>query len=212
MNEGPHRPSPLALVLLGLLSEEPMHAYRMRRLIKERGKDSVVNVERSNSVYQTIDRLHRAELIRVRATSRVDGRPDRTTYEITDSGRAALRRWLAAGLARPAREFPEFPAALATLAATTPEEARHHLAARASALAERLADLRSRYEAEADTVPRLFLIEVEYTTAMLDAELTWVRALLADLDHGGLTWTRDWIDTVRSALGAGDPHTCPDPR
>lgn len=45
--------SPLALTVLALLSEMPMHPYRMQRLIEERGKDDVANVRRRSSLYQT---------------------------------------------------------------------------------------------------------------------------------------------------------------
>ncbi|MEU0463145.1 helix-turn-helix transcriptional regulator [Amycolatopsis sp. NPDC006131] len=79
----------------------------MRELIKERGKDRIANVAQRNSVYQTIDRLLRAELIAIRETERDERRPERTVYEITDAGRAALRDWTAEMLGRPAREFPE---------------------------------------------------------------------------------------------------------
>jgi len=41
--------SPLALAVLVLLHEAPMHPYRMQRLIKDRGKDQVINVgQRAN--------------------------------------------------------------------------------------------------------------------------------------------------------------------
>jgi DNA-binding PadR family transcriptional regulator len=56
------RGSALGLIVLALLIEEPMHAYRMQKLIRERGKDQVVNVRRGASIYQTSDRLQRLEL------------------------------------------------------------------------------------------------------------------------------------------------------
>jgi DNA-binding PadR family transcriptional regulator len=198
MVEGPRRHSPLALVLLALLSEEPMHAYRMRRLIKERSKDQVVNVARSNSVYQAIEQMRRRGLIRVRGTSRGAGRPDRTIYEITGEGRTALQQWLATTLSTPAREFPEFPAALATMSAATPEEVARYLEARAEVLARRLAEAETGRAAEAETVPRLFLIEDEYAIAMTRAELSWVESLIADLGQKKLTWTREWLDALKS--------------
>ncbi|MEV5542457.1 PadR family transcriptional regulator [Saccharopolyspora shandongensis] len=86
----------------------------MREMIKERGKDRIANVAQRNSVYQTIDRLLRAELIAVRETARDERRPERTVYEITDAGHEALHTWTAEMLESPAREFPEFPAALAS--------------------------------------------------------------------------------------------------
>jgi hypothetical protein len=37
-------------------------------------------------------------------------------------------------------------------------------------------------------VPRLHLLEHEYTQAVLTAELTWLRAVVRDLRDGTLTW------------------------
>src|SRR5262245_46087896 len=80
------RRSTLAMAVLALVVEAPMHAYRMQQLIKERHKDDVVNVAQRNSIYQTIDRLLRDGLIAVKETSREENRPERTVYEITKAG------------------------------------------------------------------------------------------------------------------------------
>jgi DNA-binding PadR family transcriptional regulator len=190
-----HRRSVLALVLLSLLAEEPMHPYRMRRMIKERGKDRVANVAQRNSVYQTIDRLLRAELIAVRETARDERRPERTVYEITDAGRDALHTWTAEMLASPAREFPEFPAALATVMVLTPEDATARLAKRASDLATSLAADREAIRAVPE-LPRLFLLDEEYSIAVREAELKWIEGVLAALRSGELTWSEEWIRAV----------------
>ncbi|MFS8513910.1 MAG: helix-turn-helix transcriptional regulator, partial [Planifilum fulgidum] len=86
--------SPLALAILVLLAEEPMHPYRMQRLIKERGKDLVINVQRRASLYQTIQRLLRNGLIAVKETSREENRPERTVDELTEKGLQTSREWL----------------------------------------------------------------------------------------------------------------------
>src|SRR5919107_3637848 len=104
------RRSTLALLLLALLAEAPMHPYRMLRTIRERGQDQLVNVAQRNSVYQALDRLVRDGLARPTGTTRDGGRPERTVYELTDDGEATLRRWLREMVTTPAREFPEFPA------------------------------------------------------------------------------------------------------
>src|SRR5262245_38757715 len=99
----PSRPkSPLRLVVLSLVWEEPMHPYRMQVLIKERGKDRIANVAQRNSVYQTIDALKRAGLIAVRETARQERRPERTVYEATPEGRRTLIAWLRTVLSTPA--------------------------------------------------------------------------------------------------------------
>ena len=107
--------SPLALAILVLLHESPMHPYRMQRLIKERGKDEVINVTQRASLYQTIQRLGREGLISAQQTIRDDKRPERTVYEITARGRAVVVQWMREILSEPAMEYPEFPAAISFL-------------------------------------------------------------------------------------------------
>lgn len=178
--------SPLAMVLLGLLAEAPMHPYRMRQLIKERGKDQVANVDQRNSVYQTIARLQRDGLIEIRETARNEGRPERTIYKITPAGRRTLIAWIGTMLSTPAREFPEFPAALSNLMQLRPPEVLRHLEARAAALETQLAAISA--AADASGLPRLFLLDDEYRSAVTRAELRWVRSVIADLKSGDLTW------------------------
>jgi len=197
----PSRPrSPLWFVVLGLACEEPMHPYRMQTLIKQRGKDQIANVAQRNSVYQTIDALQRAGLIAIRGTSREERRPERTTYEATDEGRRALRSWVRSGLSTPAREFPEFPAALATLYGVDgPDDLRTLLASRVEALEARLADLEKPYPG----LPRIFLLESEHMAAVVRAEIKWLRSVVADLRSGRLTYPSEQeIRQISSSMGA----------
>ena len=113
--------SPLALALLALLHESPMHPYKMQRLIKERGKDQVINVEQRASLYQTINQLLREGLIATWETSRPEGFPERTLYKLTDLGHETTLAWMREMLSTPAQEFPEFPAAVSVLPLLTPE-------------------------------------------------------------------------------------------
>jgi DNA-binding PadR family transcriptional regulator len=192
------RRSTLAVVLLALLTEAPMHPYRMQQMIKERGQDQLVNVAQRNSVYQALDRLVRDGLARPGGTSRESGRPERTIYEITEDGSAALRRWLTEMLPTPAREFPEFPAALAFLPVLYPDQVHDLLAARVTACEDRLAAVES---GAPPGLPRLFLIEDEYRATMLRAELQWLRTVVADLESGALTWNEDMIRTTLAQFG-----------
>jgi DNA-binding PadR family transcriptional regulator len=197
MTSSPRR-STLAMVLLALLVEAPMHPYRMQQMIKERGQDQLVNVAQRNSVYQALDRLVRDGLVRPGGTTRDPGRPERTTYEITEAGEATLRRWLVEMLPTPAREFPEFPAALAFLPILAPVEAQSLLQRRLTALEEKLAGIVGQAP---PGLPRLFLIEDEYRAAMLRAELDWVRSLVADLAEGRLTWDAAMIQATLEQFG-----------
>ena len=73
------RPSPLALAVLSLLHAAPLHPYGMQRLLKQWGKDHVINVGQRANLYKTIRRLDQAGLIK-------SGRPSATSS--TRSGRS----------------------------------------------------------------------------------------------------------------------------
>jgi DNA-binding PadR family transcriptional regulator len=182
------RRSVLAMAVLSMLTEEPMHPYRMQQLIKERHKGDVVNVTQRNSIYQTIDRLLRDELVVVDSMAREANRPERTTYRITDAGRAILREWLDAMLSTPAREYPEFPAALSFLPSITRHEAIDALTTRISRLEQHLAALDDGLTQGRTFLLRLFLIESEYQRQVLAAELQYVRALVDNLRAERITW------------------------
>ena len=176
-----------------------MHPYRMREMIKQRGKDKIANVVQRNSVYQTIDRLLRAELIAVRETERDERRPERTVYEITPAGWDALRSWTREMLSTPAREYPEFPAGLATAMVLEPADVLAQLEARAEVLeAERRQALLD--AVEASYLPRLFVLDDQYATAVRDAELQWVRSVIAALRAGQLTWSEESIRKLAEHL------------
>lgn len=176
-----------------------MHPYRMQTLIRQRGKDQVANVTARNSVYQTIAALERAGLIAARETTRDERRPERTLYEATPEGRRTLRDWVRHGLSTPAREFPEFPAVLATLYG--PEDSEDFAALlrqRVEALVPRLQELEQPYP----DVPRLFLLEMEYMAALVRAEVKWLKGVIADLDSGKLNYpTEAELRALGAAIG-----------
>ena len=60
----PHTLTPLALAVLELLLERPMHPYEMHQTIRDRYTDQVVKV-RAGSLYHMVERLHRTELIEI---------------------------------------------------------------------------------------------------------------------------------------------------
>jgi DNA-binding PadR family transcriptional regulator len=170
------RSSPLALTVLALLHYQPLHPYGIQRLIKQWGKDQVVNVEQRTSLYRTIERLLAAGLIAV--------------YEVTEAGRQTARRWLEEMLAEPRQEYPEFPAALSHVLMLDPAELADVLERRAQRLAAMLAALDANSAAEAGHgLPRIAMLENEYQRAVLAAEARWVAETITELRSGQLTWS-----------------------
>ncbi|WP_409181294.1 PadR family transcriptional regulator [Amycolatopsis sp. VS8301801F10] len=181
--------SPVVLAVLALLAEEPRHAYGMQQLIKERGVDLVVNVRTRSGLHTALDRLVRDGLVRVHAVERTERRPERTVYEITPAGRETLLAAVRSGVASPADEFPLFPAAVSFLHLLTPEDALSCLRQRIDALQERLDGTEAVLRASRDAyVPRLHLLEHEHRTAVVTAELAWLRGVCADLESSELSW------------------------
>ncbi|TDU03219.1 PadR family transcriptional regulator [Streptomyces sp. 846.5] len=186
----PMRSSPLALTVLSLLSYKPLHPYGVQRLIKQWGKDQVVNVGQRTGLYRTIDRLLAAGLIAVRETGRDQQYPERTVYEITDEGRATARAWLIEMLRTPKQEFPEFPAALSQLLLLEPAEMLAALDDRRDRLAASLRAMDATAATEAARgLPRITMLESEYLQAVTAAELTWLDGVVDDLRSGRLVWS-----------------------
>jgi len=192
------RSSPLALAVLSLLHAAPLHPYAIQRLLKEWGKDNVINVGQRANLYKTIKRLLQAGLIAVRQTERDQQYPERTVYELTEAGRRASHDWLTDMVVRPRNEFPQFPAALSFLMMLTPEEARTALEQRASALRGQLAALTANLANLAPTLPKVTLMDDEYVQATISAELAWIDGVVADLSSGALSWS---YEELADALG-----------
>lgn len=196
--------SPLALTVLSLLSYQPLHPYGIRRLIKQWGKDDVVNVGQPASLYRTIERLQDAGLVAVSQTERDQRYPERTVYEITDAGRELAAKWLAEMISAPVTEFPRFPAALSFVMMLSPAELAFLLDQRAERLQAALAEIEASLAAE-PPLPRVTMLDAEYLRAVTAAELDWVRGTAADLTAGRFSWTAAELAALAEAQeGQGD--------
>ncbi len=196
--------SPVALAILCFLIEEPMHPYRMQQLIKERGKEEVINVRHRTSIYQTIDRLHRDNAIAIQGKKKNEGKPDLVVYEITDLGRNAAYAWIREMISTPAQEFLEFPAAVSFLALLTPEEVVSLFKKRVSALENTFARLEDQYQTESSMgLPRLFLLESEYQQALFSAEIAWLQSVIADIQTGKLKWSMEELREIARRFDHG---------
>jgi DNA-binding PadR family transcriptional regulator len=201
-SKGPQRSS-LGLIVLGQLFDGPKHVYGIQKLLEQQGKDRVVNVRSRASLYQTLERLMRLGLVDVHETVRSEGYPDRIVYAITDPGREAAQEWLREMLRTTGGEYPEFIAAVSILFGLAPEDARAQLELRAERLAAELADAEAQLEGNPG-LPRLFLLEEEYRRAVLQAELSWLRSVIADLHAERLTWSEQWLREVFAAFHPPD--------
>jgi DNA-binding PadR family transcriptional regulator len=77
------------LVLLSLLAERPMHGYQANLELERREIRDWANLSRPQ-VYYSLEKLARAGLVRAAETDVPAAGPERSTFETTTKGRAAL--------------------------------------------------------------------------------------------------------------------------
>jgi DNA-binding PadR family transcriptional regulator len=180
--------SPISLAALGLLAERPMHPYEMYQLLLERAEDRLLKV-RPGTLYHAVDRLERDGLARALRTEREGNRPERTTFDITESGRRTLSRSIGEMLTTPADEYPEFPIAISEAHNLTRAQVIAALRSRMQALADEQQAITGRLQAiGGDRIPRLYWLDVDYSRAMRAAEISWLETVVAELDSGALPW------------------------
>jgi DNA-binding PadR family transcriptional regulator len=187
------RPSnPLALAVLTLLDERPMHPYQMSNTLRERSKEESIKLN-YGSLYGVVESLQRRSLIEAQETIREGRRPERTVYAITDAGREAMTEWLGELLDTPAKEYPKFEAALSLMPALRPEEALERLQLRLQRLqVKRTAAEAVLSQAAAVGFPRLFAIEHEFEIALLRTEIAFVAELVGQLKSEGFAGLALW--------------------
>jgi DNA-binding PadR family transcriptional regulator len=189
-----HPSNPLALAVLALLFERPMHPYQMAAALKQRHKSESIKI-RYGSLYTVIELLTKRGYITAKETSRKGKRPERTVYVLTPTGYDELHAWMQDLLRDPVREYPQFAAGLSLLPVLPPEEAvtllRHRalqLSAEATRIATQLTEVaKEDIPAVPDELPQqlvgqkfppLFVVEGEFALALIKAELAFVNELV----------------------------------
>ena len=184
----------LALAVLALLFERPMHPYEMAATMRERHKEESIKL-RYGSLYTVVDGLQRDGLIAPQVTSRDGRRPERTIYTITAAGSAELIAWMQDLLRRPVKEYPQFMAALSLLPVLPPAIVEALLHERLEHLDLAIQTRRGAVEGVLRTgLPPLFLIESEYEVALLEAERGFVRQLTSRIAKDPAELAPMWPD------------------
>jgi DNA-binding PadR family transcriptional regulator len=161
-------------VLLGLLTSGALHGYELKREhdLRLPGTRPLA----FGQVYATLGRLVRDGYVVEASQERVGG-PDRTAYEVTDRGRAALDEWLAT-VEPPAQYLTGALLAKVVIAllVSGEETARRHLAAQRAAHLARMRELTA-----LKTAPDARIADVlaaDLAVVHLDADLRWMQTTL----------------------------------
>lgn len=179
---------PLGVVSLALLTERAMHPYEMYQLLVARSQDKTVKL-RPGTLYHAINWLEGAGFVVATGTEREGNRPERTTYAITEDGRAALRRSVVTMLTEPQQEYPEFTVAMGEAHNLSRDEVLAALHERVAMLdADRARGETMLARTEARGLPRRFILGGEFALNRAKADIAWLNAVIADIENGQLPW------------------------
>jgi DNA-binding PadR family transcriptional regulator len=186
------RGNPLALAVLACLTERPMHPYEMAATMRTRGQDASIRLN-YGSLYGVVENLLKRGLIEEQEVMREGRRPERTVYRITEEGRAEVDDWLAELLGTSAKEFLQFEAGLSLMATLRPERVVELLDQRTAKLHERLSEFDALLEAATrNGVPRVFLVEMDYERALVEADCTFTEQLAREIESERLDGIAFW--------------------
>ena len=197
--------SPLALSILELLHERPMHPYELAATMRARHHDEFVRLN-FGSLYHTVEVLERNGWVVPSEREKEGRRPERTVYRVSDAGRDVLQKVVSDILANPRREYLHFSAGLMFMHHLSAEAAVQRLEERSQALLKVITKLSQILDEVQASHTRLSVIELEHKIAVLKAERAWVDKIAKEIADGKLEWragSNAGDETSRRKHGAG---------
>ncbi|WP_034622895.1 PadR family transcriptional regulator [Cellulomonas sp. URHE0023] len=180
--------SAVAVLILALLNERPMHPYQVHQNLVERGDTRLVRVN-AGAVYHGIEKLEKEGLVEVAGTERSGNRPERTSYRITDAGRSALVARISSFLGDDHPSYPLFSVGIAEAHEVPAETVIEQLTRRRTRESERATLLRTAYDQVTSLgLPRRYLLDIEHDIAILGAQIAWLDRTLDELRADALEW------------------------
>ena len=132
----------LALAVLSMVNERPMHPYEISASMKQRGISDVIKLNHG-SLYSVVDALLNQAWIEPVETQREGKHPERTIYAPTETGREEFHAWLRSIIDTPVNEYHRFTAGLSFIAHIAPQETIQLLVKRVKLLGEDAAQRRA---------------------------------------------------------------------
>jgi len=169
-----------AHILLGLLVRGPLHGYELKR--EHDARLPCVRPLAFGQVYATLGRLLRDGLV-TPAGQDQDSGPERTSFELTDRGRAELETWLV-NVEEPARYVQSTLFAkviVALLVHRSASAARRYLAAQRASHLARMRELTAIKSDPAALLPTV--VAADHAIAHLDADLRWMDSTAQRVEH-----------------------------
>lgn len=175
------------LLILGALRfMQPAHGYEIRRELESWNADKWANIA-YGSIYHALSKMAEEGFLKPVDTERVNNRPARTTYAVTEIGEGEFQRLLREYWWEPKPAIDPFQVALSLMSEMPRDEllaalryragmARSTIEARKFAAQASWMDLKPRH------VPELF----QLAAAHAEAELHWIEEIIGKVERGEL--------------------------
>jgi DNA-binding PadR family transcriptional regulator len=163
----------IEILVLRRLFGGPAHGYELRKRVEQ----TTGVVLHNNSLYPALKRFEEAGAV-TRTSEPQQGRPPRLVYTITDTGRDLLHDMLADLPAEQAADDSEFMARLGQFSLLTPSERSSVLAARTTAVSNRLAHLVAMRDLAAGRAESWGVRATEELIRRDQRELAWLAELV----------------------------------
>jgi DNA-binding PadR family transcriptional regulator len=176
------------LVLLSLLAERPMHGYQANAELERREIRDWANLSRPQ-VYYSLEKLAGAGLIRAAQAGEPAAGPQRSTFETTAKGRAALANALEREEWTAQRERPPFLTWLGLSWQARPETVRLQLRRRDEFLERELAREKETLESILKEVGHPYHEAVWMVSLMIEqfeTERKWLKRVQHEMKRRGL--------------------------
>ncbi len=169
----------LRYFVLGLLAQQPMSGYDIKRFLK--GLSWLIGSPSSGSLYPILRALLEEQLVTVEIVPGVD-RPPRKIYSISESGRQALQTW-AEQPSVPNTPLKAFAMRLFLADNFPPPSLKAHLRQRRSQVAAHQAELTNMIKLMDEGAELGLHMALEYGSALAEAELNWLDNTLGEMSE-----------------------------
>ena len=175
------------LVLLSLLAERPMHGYQANAELVRREVKDWAGISRPQ-VYYSLEKLARAGMIRALETDKPAAGPERSSFETTAKGRAALADGLEREDWTTQRERPAFLTWVALSWQARPEVFQEQVWRREKFLGQELAREKETLRSILEEVGHPYHEAVWMVSLMIEqfeTELRWLKRLAREMKKRG---------------------------
>ncbi|MDR0137066.1 PadR family transcriptional regulator [Metabacillus idriensis] len=168
----------MKLVILGLLMERDAHPYEMKQTMEQRHMDHFMKLQKG-SLYYAVEQLHKKEYIKVVDVIKDTNRPDKTIYQITDSGKKLFHKLILDELSTDSNLYHPLFTGVAFALHGNQQEIADILEKRMTLTEKRVRELSSILDFYKQ-LPRAVIHLIKGSILHGEAELAWLKNLIAD--------------------------------